>query len=103
MMKLRIGDEVLLTAGKDKGRRGKIERIFPKEGLVLIPGLNIYKKHQKALRGQKGGVLEISRPLPFSNLALVCPKCAKPTRVGFQIDKTGEKARICRQCARLID
>ncbi|MBI2405867.1 50S ribosomal protein L24 [Candidatus Microgenomates bacterium] len=103
MTKLRVGDEVLITAGKDKGRRGKVEKMFPRSGRVLIPGLNVYKKHQRALGKQKGGIIEFSRPLPLSNIALLCPHCTKLTRVGMKFLNTGEKVRICRKCGRQID
>lgn len=102
-MKLRVGDNVLVTAGKDKGRQGKIEKIFPKKGVVLVPGLNVYKKHKKGLGGQKGGIIEFSRPLQLANIALVCPNCGKQTRVGVMVDKTGEHSRVCRKCKKIIE
>jgi len=102
MLKFKVGDTVKITIGKDKGRQGKIEKIFPKEGSVVIPGLNVYKKHVKGFRGQKGGIYDIPRPLPFSKIALICPKCSKQTRVGIRV--TGNsKTRLCRKCGREID
>lgn len=97
-MKLRKGDEVLITAGKDRGKRGKIEKIIPKEGKVLLPTLNVYKRHVKK-RDEKnpGGIIEFSRPLQVANVALVCTKCGKPTRVGFQ-GEGREKVRVCKKC-----
>ncbi|MBI4058067.1 50S ribosomal protein L24 [Candidatus Microgenomates bacterium] len=101
-MKLHTGDEVLVTAGKDKGRKGKIEKLFP--GMrALVPGINVYKKHQRALAGRKGGIIEFSRALPFGNIVLVCPHCGKQTRVGIKVLKTGEKVRTCKKCGRQID
>ena len=105
MLKFKVGDKVLVTSGKDRGREGKVERIFPKEGSVLIPGMNIYKKHVKASavkKGQKGGIFEVPRPLPFSKMALVCTKCKKATRVGFRV-LGNEKVRVCKKCGREID
>lgn len=105
MIKFKVGDTVKITIGKDNGREGKIEKIYPKDGLVLVPGINIYKRHVKASavkEGQKGGVYELPRPLPFSKIALVCPKCKKVTRVGFRIVGT-EKVRVCRKCKKEID
>ena len=98
-MKLKKGDQVIVTAGKDKGRKGKIEKIFPKLGRALIPGVNIYKRHLKP-QGEKkpGGIVDITKPMPVSNLAAVCPKCSQPTRIGYQVDKKGKKYRICRKC-----
>lgn len=109
-MKLKKGDSVIVIKGKDKGRKGKIEKIFPKTGKVLIPGINVYKKHARKQSERKpGGIIEIVKPLAIANVALVCPKCKKPTRVGYQIDKSGNlpaggqgKTRICRKCQALI-
>jgi large subunit ribosomal protein L24 len=100
-MKLKKGDNVIITAGKDKGKKGKIEKIFI-DGRVIIPNTNIFKKHTKA-KGQKqpGGIIESARPLSPAKIALVCPKCNKPTRVGFQV--TGnDKHRICLKCKQVI-
>jgi|SRR3989344_2628900 len=97
-MKLKKGDEVIITSGKDRGKRGKIDKIFPKKDTVLLPGLNIFKRHLKK-RDEKnpGGIIPISRPLPVGNVALICPKCGKSTRVGYKVDKN-KKLRICRKC-----
>lgn len=102
-MKLKKGDQVVVLRGKDKARKGKIEKIFPGEGRVLIPGVNIYKKHTRP-QGEKqaGGLVDIVKPLPVSNVALVCPKCNQKTRVGYQLDKAGQKTRICRKCKAAI-
>ena len=97
MYKFKIGDEIILTAGKDKGKKGKIEKIYKKENKVLIPGVNIYKRHKKTSRNQSSGVFDITRPLPVTNIALICPKCSKQARVGFK--KEGAiKYRICKKC-----
>lgn len=98
-MKLKKGDTIKIIKGKDKGRTGKIERVFPKLNRVLIPGINVYKKHTKP-RGEKepGGIIDIVKPLSVANVALVCPKCGQPTRVGYQVDQSGEKQRICKKC-----
>lgn len=102
MLKFKVGDKVKITAGKDNGREGEIEKIFPKDGRVLVPGINIYKKHVKGFTGRKGGIYDIPRPLSFAKIALVCPKCKKPTRVGFKLVGE-EKVRTCRKCGREID
>lgn len=102
MLKFKVGDLVKITLGKDKGREGKIEAIFPKKAVAIIPGINLYKKHVKGVQGEKGGIYDLPRPLPFSKFALVCPKCKKVTRVGFRtVEK--EKVRICRKCGKEID
>ena len=77
MQKIKINDKVKVMAGKDKGREGVVERVFPKKRLALLPGINIYKKHVKGIQGQKGGVYDIPRPLPFAKIALICPSCKK--------------------------
>lgn len=98
-MKLRKGDTVKVVKGKDKGRTGKIEKILPGIGKILIPGVNVYKKHAKPRsEKERGGVIEVVKPLPVANVALVCPKCSQQTRIGYQVDKSGEKHRICRKC-----
>jgi len=102
MIKFKVGDSVKVTLGKDRGREGKIEKIFVQKDSVLIPGINIYKKHVKGTQGQKGGIYDIPRPLSFAKITLVCPKCKKTTRVGFRMgDK--EKSRVCKKCGREID
>jgi len=102
MLKLKKGDLVKVTAGKDKGREGKIEKIIPGKLLALVDGINVYKKHVKGASGQKGGIYDIPRPLPFSKLSIVCPKCKKMVRVGFKVVQK-EKLRICKRCKKEID
>lgn len=101
MQKFKIGDQIKVTLGKDKGRTGKIEKIYPARELVLIPEINIYKKHIKGAGELKGGVYDLPRPMPFSKIALLCPKCKKATRVGFRLVGK-EKTRICRKCKKEI-
>lgn len=98
MQKLKKGDEVEVLIGKDKGRRGKIERVFPASGEVLVGGINVYKRHKKA-QGMKspGGIVDIARPLSISKVMLVCPHCNKKTRVGIRISAE-KKYRFCRKC-----
>jgi len=101
MLKFKVGDTVKIIGGKDKGREGKIEKLYPKKGLAMVPGVNIYKKHVKSQPGQKGGIFDVPRPLNFSKIALVCPSCKKPTRVGFKT-VGNEKIRYCKQCKKEI-
>lgn len=87
-----------MTAGKDKGRTGKIEKIFKREDLVLLPGVNMYKRHLKARDVKRpAGIIDIVKPLSVANIALICPKCSEVTRIGFKFEK-GKKVRICRRC-----
>lgn len=103
-MRLKKGDTVKAMRGKDKGRSGKIEKVFPKLNKVLIPGLNVFKKHARP-RSEKepGGIIEVVKPLPVLNVALVCPKCSQTTRVAYRIDKSGKKYRMCKKCSANID
>ena len=100
-MKLKIGDTVKIVAGKDKGREGKIEMTLPKKDSVVVPEVNMYKKHVKGQQGQKGGMYDLPRPLNVAKVALICPNCKKVTRVGFSIIKS-EKVRVCRKCKKQI-
>jgi len=102
MLKLKIGDTVKVTAGKDAGREGKIEKILVKEEKAIVPGVNLYKKHVKGFGDVKGGIYDIPRPLGFGKIALICPKCKKITRVGFRFAGK-EKVRICKKCGKEID
>ena len=101
-MKLRKSDQVIITKGKDKGKKGKIEKLFPKENRILLPGLNMFKRHSKRKDERTpGGIIDFARSLPVSNVALVCPSCKKPTRVGYLL-ANGEKTRICRKCKKTL-
>ena len=102
MLKFKIGDTVKITAGKDHGREGKIELVMPTENKVIIPGVNMYKKHVKGQGDNKGGVYDLPRALGFGKIALLCPKCKKITRVGFKLVGK-EKLRICKKCGKEID
>ncbi len=97
-MKLKKGDEVKITTGKDNGKTGKIQKVFSKENKVLVEGINQFKRHVKArMMGQKSEIITITKPVPATNVALICPKCKKPTRVGYKTVKDG-KVRICAKC-----
>jgi len=97
-MRLKKGDTVKILRGKDRGRSGKIEKIIPKKGKLVVEGLNIYKKHVKPQgEGKPGGIVEISKALPIANVILVCPKCNKATRVGYSFEGK-KKVRVCKKC-----
>lgn len=101
-MKLKVGDQIIVLRGKDKGHKGKIQKIFPQKNRVLVPGVNIYKRHTKAQgEGRPGGIIDKVFPMRVDNVALLCPKCSQPTRVGYQINQ-GEKQRICKKCGSLL-
>ena len=98
--KLRKGDEVVVLAGKDVGRRGTITRVMPDSDRVIVDGVNMVKKHTKP-RGQvmQGGIIDKEMPIHISNVALWCKDCGA-TRIGFRVDDGGKKTRICRKCGR---
>lgn len=103
MFRLHKGDQIQVLKGKDRGKRGKIERIFTKEKKVLINGLNIIKKHVKPRgEGKPGGIIEMTKPLGIAKVALVCPKCSRVTRIGFQLGKDKQKQRFCRKCGQVL-
>ena len=97
-MKIKTGDNVLVTAGKDRGKKGKVVRTFPREAKVVVEGVNVRKKHVSAKKaGQKGQIVEMPFSFSVSNVKILCVKCQKPTRVGYKID--GKiKTRICKKC-----
>ncbi len=102
-MRLKKEDSIIVLRGKDKGRKGKIEKVFEKSGKVLVTGVNMYKKHVRSGSGKdSGGIVEFSRPLPASSVSLVCPKCTKRTRIAYHLDKSGSKTRICAKCKSLL-
>jgi len=97
-MKIKKGDKVKLIYGKDKGKEGVVEKVYQKANKVLIPGINLYKKHiKKNEKMPQGGIIEVPRPLAVSKVMLICPKCKKPSRVGF-LKERKKKFRVCRKC-----
>lgn len=102
-MKIKKGDNVLVLKGKDKGKKGKVQQVFPKEGKLIVEGTNMRKKHIKPKRaGEKGQVAQTAGRMASSNVALMCPKCSKPTRVGFTMQGS-KKYRSCKNCKAIID
>jgi len=103
-MKIRKNDTVLVIAGKDKGKKGKVRFAYPKTDKVTIEGVNFIKRHARA-RGQvkQAGIIELEAPLHISSVMLLCDKCNHPTRIGFRFLEDGKKVRICRSCREVID
>ncbi|PJE57598.1 MAG: 50S ribosomal protein L24 [Candidatus Portnoybacteria bacterium CG10_big_fil_rev_8_21_14_0_10_38_18] len=102
-MKIKKGDTVLITSGKDKGKTGKVIEVFPKDQRIMVEGINVVKKHVKAKKsGEKGQRVEVPRPFNVSNVKLICPKCKKPSRIGARIIEK-KKYRICKKCNQEID
>ena len=103
-MKIRKNDTVLVIAGKDRGKRGKVRSAYPKDGRLLVEGINFIKKHTRA-SGQvrQAGIIEQEASIHVSNVMLLCGKCNHPTRVGFRFLKDGKKVRFCCSCGEVID
>ena len=98
-MKIRKGDRVVVLSGKDRGREGNVVFAYPDKGRVIVDGANVAKKHQKPTKStQQGGIIDKEMPMDVSNVAIVCPSCSKPTRIGYRFEPDGNKVRICRKC-----
>ena len=103
-MKIRKNDNVLVIAGKDRGKKGKVRFAYPKKERLLVEGVNFVKKHTRALRQvRQAGIIEREATIHMSNVMVVCSKCNKPTRIGFRFLEDGKKVRICRLCNEVID
>ena len=97
-MKLRKGDRVRVMSGKDVGREGEITRVIVEQNRVIIDGVNVAKKHQRATKAtMQGGIIDKDMPINASNVALVCGSCGQPTRIGYRFEGN-EKVRVCRKC-----
>ena len=103
-MKLRRDDTVIVTKGKDRGRTGKIQQVFPKHNMVLVEGINRVTKHIKPSSGvRQGGIIQKEMPVKLSNIQLICPNCDKPSRIGYQFLSDSTKARFCKKCQETIE
>lgn len=101
-MKIRKNDQVLIISGKDRGRKGKVIEALPKQGKVVVEGLNIRKKHIRPKKsGEKGQIVELPAPLDGSDVKIICPKCGKAVRVRYKIEG-GKKYRVCKKCGQEI-
>jgi large subunit ribosomal protein L24 len=103
-MKIKKDDNVLVIAGKDRGKKGKIRKALPREDRIVVEGINMIKKHSRA-KGQarQAGIIEREAPLHASDVMLVCNKCNHPVRIGYRILDDGKKVRVCRSCHEVID
>ncbi len=108
-LEIRAGDTVQVIAGKDRGKRGVVERTLPDEHKLVVKGVNMAKKHTRALQQKgstkvmQGGILDFEAPLAYSNVMLVCPKCDKPTRIRKQLLPSGGWAIVCVRCGNLYE
>ena len=103
-MKIKKGDTVQVILGNDKGRTGKVLKVLPQKDAVVVKGINIVKKHVEPseVQGEEGGIIKVEKPIKASKIMVVCPQCKEQTRVGYQVDKNGEKHRVCKKCDSLL-
>ena len=100
--KIKKGDAVVVLAGRDKGKRGEVIEIRPKEGRALVRGINVVRRHQRQTAQSEGGIISKEGPIQISNLAIEDPKDGKPTRVGFKVLADGKKIRIAKRSGEQI-
>ncbi len=102
MQRIRKGDRVIVLAGRDKGKKGEVFQVMPKEGRALVRGVNTVRRHQRQTAQQEGGIISKEAPSHLSNLALEDPKDGKPTRVGFKVLEDGRKVRVAKRSGEQI-
>ncbi len=102
-MKVRKGDNVVVLAGKDRGKKGEVLRVWPKNQRVLVQRVNMVKRHMRASAAQAAGIVEKEAPIHVSNVALIDPNSDQPTRVGFKVLDGGRKVRVARRSGEVID
>lgn len=103
-MRLHSDDNVMVLRGRDKGKQGRITQVFRKENKVLVEGVNVVTRHTKATGGvRQGGIIKKEMPIRVSNVILVCPDCAKPSKIGYRFLADGSKARVCKKCEEVIE
>ena len=101
-MRIKKGDNVVILAGKSRGMKGTVERVFKTAGRLLVEGANLAKRRRRPRKqGEKGQVVEMALPIDLSNVALWCPKCGRGVRIGHQL-ADGKKTRVCRRCRQVI-
>lgn len=102
-MNFKTGDKVVVIAGKDKGKEGKILKTLAKENKVVVENVNVVKKHQKGNGQTPGGIVDMEAPIHVSNVMIVDPKTKKPTRIGHSTDKNGKKIRVTKKSNSSLD
>jgi large subunit ribosomal protein L24 len=101
---IKKNDLVMVIAGKEKGKSGRVLRILPEKERVIVEKINFVKRHTRPHgRQRQGGILEKEAPLHLSNVMLLCEKCNKPVRIGYRLIEEGRKVRFCRKCGELFD
>lgn len=97
-MKIHKNDTVKILSGKDKGKTGKVLKVFPKESKILVENINVYKKHIRPKKqGEKGQIVELPRPIYVAKAAIICQSCGKAARIGYRVEGKS-KLRICKKC-----
>jgi large subunit ribosomal protein L24 len=97
-------DLVMIVAGKDKGKSGKVLRVLPEKERVLVENLNLIKRHTRPSQtNNEGGIIEKEAPIAISNVQLLCPGCSKPTRTGVKVLEDGNKVRFCKKCNEIVN
>jgi large subunit ribosomal protein L24 len=97
-------DNVVVLAGKDRGKRGRVIRVYPKDERVLVEKINLVKRHTRPNeKVPQGGIVEKELPIHVSNLMVICAKCGKPTRIGVKRLTDGKKVRLCKKCGEILD
>ena len=95
-MNIRKNDKVVVLSGRDKGKQGEVLRAMPKEGKVVVQGVSVATKHQKARKqGEESSIIKVETPIYACKVMVVCPKCSKPTRVAHKVTADGKKVRVC--------
>lgn len=105
MRHIKKDDEVLILGGRDRGKKGKVLRLFPSKNRAVVENINMIKRHTRPnpQRNIKGGIVERESPIHLSNLMVVCRECGKPTRVSYSSLSDGKKVRVCKRCGGTID
>ena len=98
-MNIRKNDKVVVLSGRDKGKQGEVLRAMPAEGKVVVQGVSVATKHQKARKqGEESSIIKVETPIYACKVMVVCPKCSKPTRVAHKVGADGKKVRVCKRC-----
>ena len=102
-MRIKKGDTVQVLSGNDKGKTGEVLEVMPKTGKIIVKGVNIRKKHVKPRKqGDEGGIIPVECSIFSAKVNVVCPKCNKPTKIGYEMDKD-KKVRVCKKCGEQLD
>jgi large subunit ribosomal protein L24 len=102
-LKIKKGDKVVVLAGRDKGKKGEILKVFPSENRAVVRGVNVVRKHQKQSAAQEGGIISKEAPIHISNIAIEDPKDGEPSRIGYRILDDGRKVRFAKRSGEVID